>query len=169
MKRAGFAAIPLTAIIMAACSFLPSVFFSRFVSIGPDGMPTDWQYVFSPTDSLDSAALSSNVDVILALRYSPDCKVRHITLSVEEISLESEQPDTVEVSFDLFSSKGRPLGRGVYGIYEITDTIRRDAPLPQGYVISVSSRLPRGVTAGIKQLGVVVAQPPEKQITLFKQ
>lgn len=146
------------ALSMAACSRLPSVTYSRFERIGPDGMAPGWQYTFSPADSLDSTHMSTPVDIILAVRYSASCRLSSLPIVVTEDCLNCGSPDTLALDIPLFSPSGNPLGRGVYGIFEATDTLHAALPIPPGYTLSVSSALPQGYSAGIKEIGIVAIE-----------
>lgn len=148
-------------VTLAACVYLPTVHYSQFVSIPAEGMPKDWQFTFSPADSIDSIARQIPVNVIVAVRYAGRCRARNIVLNVEEMALDFEHPDSSAISLQLFTDDGRPLGRGVYGVYEISDTLRRNFIIPEGYFISISSPLPTDMTRGINDLGIVVGNPPE--------
>ena len=120
--------IPVAAILALAvvsCDYLPAIDYSSFADIPTQGMPADWQYDFSVTSKDSADVLSGIHDVVLVVRYTDDCHSTSITLNIEEISFNHHDPDSVSIEIPFFSEKGKPLGSGVYGIYEVADTLHK--------------------------------------------
>lgn len=143
--------------ILASCDHLPSASYSGFVGIDDGGIPRDWVFAFDTAQ--DSTRSVAGVhDVIIAVRYSPECRAESITLDIGEMSPGMTEPDSMKVTIPLFSESGRPLGKGVYGIYEVTDTIHRRSRIQEGYVMTVSSPAPAEATEGVKAIGMILSR-----------
>lgn len=140
-----------------SCVEIPEAHFSRFADIPEEGVPQGWEFVFNPTESDSAGVISGPHDIVVATRYTKECPSRSIILRIEEFSLAHTTPDTATVEIPLFDDEGNPLGRGIYGIYEISDTIRKGITVADGYSVALSSPLPAEETRGIKALGIVVA------------
>ncbi|MBD5298357.1 MAG: gliding motility lipoprotein GldH [Bacteroides sp.] len=130
--------------------------YSGFEHIPAQGIPLGWEFEFNPLAEDSVTLLSGTHDVAVAIRYTNRCKARDVIINVEEISLLHDNPDSLTVTIPLFDKYGEPVGKGNFGIYEVTDTIRRGMRVPEGYTISLSSPLPDSVTSGINAIGVIV-------------
>lgn len=144
-------------------------------------MPQNWAYIFAPDapfDSQNAAYTSSqksrqdsiaiaklhsgnNSAAVLVVRYTKQCPVRQLVVDIEEACLESQDTSANRTVIDLFDINGTPLGKGAYGVYEVSDTIHENWKMPQGYSLAVLSTLPRQSTKGIKAVGLVISSPPE--------
>lgn len=132
--------------------------YSSFIDISGDGIPENRAYVFFPVpaDSLSSGIV--DYDVILVVRYNSSAKAGSIILDVEELSLRDENPDTIRVSIPLFDDNDEPVGKGNYSIYEAADTLRHGIRIQDGYLLSVSTPLPREETIGIRSIGIILSR-----------
>lgn len=140
--------------IITACSKVTPVEYSRFYDIPSDGMPQEMVYEFNPVPA-DSASIGKDLyDVVLTVRYNNRCRSSNVILDIEEISLENMRPDSTRIDIPLFDNEGKPAGSGNFGLFEISDTLRRAVPLQEGYSVSVSSPLPGEQTAGINAIGI---------------
>lgn len=141
---------------LTSCALTDMPVMSVFQDFNGEGVPSGIVFDFSPSPE-DSASLSSHpCDIILKLRYTNRCKSRNVIFNVEQNSLAHEQPDSSKVVFHLFSPYGKPLGIGNYGVYELSDTIRRHYQVPEGYVVSLTSPLPVSATIGIQSIGLII-------------
>lgn len=138
--------------------------YSYFMNIHPDGITSGWENELIP-ESVDSILdLSKLYDVVIELRYTNECPSKSVIFNIEEFSLSHERPDSTEMEFKLFDDEGQPTGRSRYGIFEITDTLRKAYRIPPGYSLSLSSSLPRSSTKGIKAVGLILVdhnKPPK--------
>lgn len=151
--------IPLFAlclVIPSACDYIPETDYSSFADIPESGMPQNWEYDFPATEKDSSSVITGRHDVVIVVRYTDECPSSSILLNIEELSLAHEVPDSTTVRVQLFSDKGKPLGNGVYGIFETTDTIHHNVVIPDGYTLSVSSPHRQEETKGIKSVGLVL-------------
>lgn len=144
-------------IMLPGCSQIKTADYSGFTNIGNEGMPTDWVYEFSPFSPDSTLNLSGVYDVVITVRYTNNCPSQSVIFNIEQFSLIQDQPDSVRIEIPLFDDEGTPLGKSRYGINEMTDTIRRGYRIPEGYTLSLSSPLPTEATAGIKSVGLVLA------------
>lgn len=142
---------------LCSCTRISGVRYAEFVDIPSGGIPSGWVYDFNPADADSTLCTSGPLDVILVLRYARDCASRQVILDIEQTSLAQARPDSARVTVSLFGNDGKPLGNGTYGIYEIQDTVARNVSVTDGYQISLSSPLPSSSTAGIKSVGIVLA------------
>lgn len=151
-------AIFAVAIILSACDRLPEVNYSGFADIPSEGMPEGWSYQFCPTEKDSLPLIQENHNAVIVVRYSAQCPSKSIFLNLEENSFSHSSPDSLSVEIPLFSKNGKPLGKGVYGVFEISDTIHRDFKVPDGYQLTVSSPVPSEHTKGIKAVGLVITK-----------
>lgn len=150
--------IPLLALLNVSCLDTENIVYSEFMNIGEEGIPEDWEYEFLPFPSDSSLAVDGRFDLILAVRYTEECKAREVVMDIEEFSLKQERPDTIGAALQLFNEFEEPLGKGIYSIYEITDTIRRNFKIEDGYSVSVSSPVAPDKTKGIRAIGVILSK-----------
>lgn len=150
------ALLPALLPTLLSCSRLPVADFSEFVDFPPSGIPQNREYDFFVTAADSADVVSGRHNALLVVRYSAKCPSRSIILNIEELSLSHCRPDTTKLELQLFDNDGLPLGKGAYGIYEITDTLHKGIVIPDGYTLSFSSPLPDGKTAGVKSIGLVV-------------
>lgn len=143
--------------LMPGCGPIKVADYSGFTAIGPAGMPTGWEYEFFPEEADSLLDLSIPYDVIVAVRYTNRCASRSVILNIEEFSLNQEHPDSTISDIHLFDEEGQPLGQGNYGIFEVTDTIRKAYRVPEGYTLSVSTPLPSSATVGIRAIGLILS------------
>lgn len=149
-------AIFVGVLFLSSCTLTELPLVSVVQDFGDDGIPQGVVFDLTTTAE-DSASLSlSPNDVILTLRYTNRCHSRDVIFNIEQNSLRHTQPDSSQVVFHLFSTEGHPLGKGNYGVYELSDTIRKNFNVPDGYVVSVQSMLPESATTGIKSLGLII-------------
>lgn len=158
MKPKYFIAI-LLSFILPGCGHIKVADYSGFTAIGPNGMLTGWEYEFCPQESDTLLDLSIPYDVIVAVRYTNRCASRSVILNIEEFSLKHEHPDSIVVDIPLFDEEGYPLGQGNYGIFEVTDTLRKAYLIPEGFSLSVSTPLPSSTTVGIRAIGLILSDP----------
>lgn len=155
--RIHFALLTSLLFLLSGCSQINVADYSGFTNIPPDGIPTNWEYELSPEYPDSILDLTKLYDVVIAVRYTPTCPSQSVIFNIEEFSLSHEYPDSTTVELTLFDNDGQPLGKSRYGIFEVTDTIRRGYRLPPGYSLSLSSPLPSASTTGIKAVGLVLA------------
>ena len=132
--------------------------FSEFVSIPEQGIDPYAVIGFSPEESDTALILTGKHDLVMVVRYTMQCPSESLELSLEEFSFSQEKPDSSRLELKLFNSKGRPLGKGGYGVFEIRDTIHSDYAMQEGYSLSLWSMLPREATKGIKSVGLLIAR-----------
>lgn len=148
----------LFSILCSSCLQNAGVEYSCFAATGETGISENWEYEFSPIPA-DSASIGKiPYDLILVVRYSSTTESKDVMFDIEEFSLQQDSPDTTSVKVSLFNEENKPLGKGNFSIYEITDTLRHGMKIPEGYTISVSSPLPQEETRGINAIGIVLSR-----------
>lgn len=155
---------------MISCGKFTPVVYSEFVNIGEEGISQNWEYTFSPVPFDSTEINNGRYDVILVVRYTANCVSKNIILDVESFSSESTQPDSARLNLSLFSDDDTPIGRGNLRVFEISDTLFRSISIPfrDGYVISISSPLPKEETKGIIDIGVKLSRTGESEFNLLK-
>lgn len=152
--------LPTFAFILAlattACEYIPATDYSSFADMPETGMPAKWEFEFPVTEKDSANVLTGRHDAVLVVRYTDRCPSRSIILNIEEISFSHTHPDSTTIEIPLFSNDGKPYGTGVYGVYEVSDTLHKRIIIPDGYTISVSTPLSSSSTIGIKAIGVVI-------------
>lgn len=142
-------------LVASGCNRINIADYSTYVGMPTDGMPTDMNFELAP-ESIDTILdLTKPYDVIVAVRYTNSCPSKNVIFNIEEFSLNQECPDSLRMELSLFNNEGRPIGKNMYGIIEITDTLHKDFRIPQGYSFSLSSPLPPSSTIGIKAIGLI--------------
>lgn len=144
--------------VTTSCVDNEGVEYSSFVDISPGGIPQGWEFEFSPVPADSSSIGKVPFDIILVVRYSDACVSEELPLNIELISLEDEKPDSISLRIPLFDSGNEPLGKGIYSIYEKTDTILRSVVIPEGMSISVSSPVDASETVGVKAIGILASR-----------
>lgn len=158
--------LPLIACGITSCGKLTPVVYSEFVNIGDKGIPQYWDYTFSPVP-FDSTELElGHYDVILIVRYSNKCVSRSVIFDIESFSITQSHPDSTRVEIPLFKTDGVPVGKGNFGVFEITDTLSRDIKLPEGYVISISTPIPEEETKGIIDIGIKLSRTGQTELNI---
>lgn len=170
-RVAGLAMLGCTAFASAAmlssCLQNRGIEYSSFVDIGSGGIPSGWEFEFNPVPA-DSASIGHTLfDIILVVRYSAACRPRDLPLNLEFISLAGETPDSLALRIPLFNDDNEPLGKGIYSIYETSDTILRNVAIPEGYTISLSSPVETNQTEGIMAIGIVASRAGTPHTTKF--
>lgn len=148
---------------VAGCGDIQKVRYSCFYSLPESGWNPEMslEYTPWPTDSILNEG--DRFDVVVCVRYSRDARPQGLDMTLSSFTLADEKPDTVPLSFTLFSPAGKPLGKGGYGVYEVTDTVARGIALSEGYNITLLSRADAASTAGVSDIGVILlnSQPEE--------
>lgn len=162
-----FGALLSITIACGSCTKDSSAAYSQFVHIAETGIPEGWEYEFNPLPTDSTLLPDTSFDEIIVVRYTNSFSSKSVILNIEEVSLEHERPDSLEIKLSLFSNKGRPLGKGNYGIYEVSDTIRKGIKIPEGYSVSVSSPLPGESTVGIKAIGIILSESSLRPFRLW--
>lgn len=154
-------------LLMPGCNQIKMADYSGFTNIDSNGMPTGFQYEFSPSFVDSTFDYSGEYDVVIAVRFTNSCPSQQVIFNIEEFSLEQELPDSLTLEIPLFGTDGLPLGQKYYGVSEVTDTIRKGFRVPEGYSLSLSSPLPTAATSGIKAVGLVLINR-KREVLLFR-
>lgn len=144
------------AAFLMGCDRFSDAEFTDFVDIGPSGIPEGWNYEFAPSLSDTTKNFTGSYNVVIAVRYSKLCPSKSVIFNIEEISLQHDAPESQMREMTLFDEEGIPVGKGNYGVYEVTDTLRHGYSLPERYSLSISSMLPDSSTIGIKSIGFIL-------------
>ena len=158
-------------VMMPGCSYINMADYSGFTNIPPEGMPTGWEYEFSPEASDSTISLKGRYDLAIAVRYTNHCPSASVIFNIEELSLVHEKPDSTVVEIPLFDIEGQAIGQSRFGVNETLYILRKGFTPPEGYVLSLSSPLPSEATTGIKAVGIVLVNEdkPEKLNNIFWQ
>lgn len=157
----------LFSLALMGCQRISPVRYAEFGNLPFEGLTPSQALEFKPFSTDSAEMLTERFDVVLVVRYTSRCPSRSIILDVEEISLEREIPDTTRVTVPLFDDRGKPLGRGNYGVFEVADTLKKGVRIPDGYTVSLSTPLSPSSTKGVDALGIILSRPDIKEYNLF--
>ncbi|MBD5232040.1 MAG: gliding motility lipoprotein GldH [Bacteroidales bacterium] len=127
----------------------------QFVELPSAGWDED-VYCEFPTARTDSSLFANpaeRYDVILAIRHTEEYPYRDLYLNVES-NPQAQLPK--EVHLTLAGNSGKWTGKGLYGLYTVTDTLARDIPLPALLNASVGQNMRRGNIPGIVNVGLII-------------
>lgn len=133
-------------------------------------MVPGWCAVFDPLESDTSWAGAEDADILLVVRYNLGCSAREALLDVEYASPQFDTIQSQSARLTLFNADGRPAGNGVYGLYELTDTLMAGTDVPKYWTLTLSTPLTAAGNRGLKSVGVVIVphgQAPRKFIELL--
>lgn len=150
--------IILSGIIMlfGSCRRVDNVVYSEFANFDNEGWDPVCVLPFSPWPMDSILTHADRFDLILTLRYAPNYPSSEIPL---EISEEDENGvfATNRLTVRLRDKNGKPRGRKSLYLYEISDTLRRDMQLSDGYVVNIATLSPPSNTQGLRNLGLTLA------------
>lgn len=156
MPRFLFIAI-LTLLAFTSCNEVKQTAYSEFVAFGSDGWDPVCTLDFFPYPTDSVITTGDKFDLILTLRYSPRDLASAIPMEITE---EDEEGviGSKRVTVPLCDADGKPRGKRGIALYEISDTIKKDFSLPDGYSISVQSLSPADNTLCLRNLGIILVR-----------
>lgn len=149
------AIIAFIAIFVTSCREVENVAYSDFVAFGTEGWDPLYVIDFSPFPVDSVLEHGEKFDIILTLRYSPKHLAQQIPIEVTEED-EGGVIGTSRISVSLCDADGKPKGKRGIALYEISDTLKRDFVLPEGYMLSLSSLSPSSNTLCLRNLGITL-------------
>lgn len=157
-RRVLLPAVLLMLVMVAGCT-RPSAGWSGFASTDPEGWNPLRSYELTPVPPDSAPRWTGLWDVVLCVRYLPSAPCDALTLTVTEENAAADTLASRDIRFTLFGADGRREGRGLYGVYEICDTLRTGFTPPEGYTVTWS--VPPGAAAphGITDVGVIISYP----------
>lgn len=150
----GFRCILLAVILsIAGCGRVDDLAYSEYVSIPGTGWDPSDILGFSPLPS-DSTLLSDKrYNLILNIRYNPECRAKELPVVISEESEEGEISSET-LSIPLHDDNGESLGKKGLVLYELSYTLSTDFRVPDGYWVEIASMCPREYTKGITDIGL---------------
>lgn len=143
--------------LFASCSEVENTAYSDFVAFGTDGWDAACVVGFSPYPADSILSPGDKFDLIVTLRYSARNLSGDIPLEITEEDEEGVTGST-RVNIRICDNDGKPIGKKGIALYEISDTIRRDFSLPEGYSLSISSLSPPENTLCLRNLGITLSR-----------
>lgn len=145
---------------LSSCQRIELYGSSEFVDFDHSGFTPGKEYLFVPFENLvDSQFKDSLFNVSVAIRYSANCPLKSVPLSVEYYSPEVDSIVNLKINVNLFGKDNDPLGKGHYGIYELLFPLLKEMKPIEDFTISLMSQQANG--EGIAAFGVV-ADPVSK-------
>ncbi|MDE7438387.1 MAG: hypothetical protein K2M93_07870 [Muribaculaceae bacterium] len=144
-------------LMLTSCEEVKQTAYSEFVAFGSDGWDPVCTLDFTPYPTDSVITPGEKFDIILTLRYSS----RNLTDAIPmEITEEDEEGvmATEQVTIALCDRNGKPRGKRGVALYEISDTIKKDYSLPDGYSISIQSLYPADNTLCLRNLGIILVK-----------
>lgn len=145
---------------LMACSYLPEKknAFAAFIDLGHEGMVENVEYLLRPpfaneADSLKFSEFAGKpCAVSLVVRYSNQCPMKSLPLSVEALYNIDDSVINQKFKIDLFDRNGAPVSPGNYGVYQARLPLTENQILDYNFYVSVST--PQQNASGILALGV---------------
>lgn len=148
----------------SGCTGLSPVEWSEFASVDPAGWSPMMSAEFTPLPPDSVYPWPGLYDVVVCLRYKADAPQSVLTLIISEECDTSDVPHSQMNEICLFNDLHKPVGRGSYAVYEVTDTLHRKFSPPPGYTVTCS--LPEGSPAprGVIDIGLLLRRSGEKSV-----
>lgn len=141
------------AMIPMACRRVDNVAYSHFECLGNEGWDPVMVLPFFPFPMDSIITPADRYDLILTLRYSPRTSTAVIPLEISEED-ENGPMESRRLNIRLRDDNGNFIGRGGLPMYEISDTIKRNFKLPDGYLVELASLSPEENTTCIHSVGL---------------
>lgn len=140
---------------LGSCRRVENVVYSEFEVLGSGGWDPNYILSFAPMPVDSIVSPGDCFDLILTARYLPKKGISEIPVEITE---EDENGVMAEhrITLHLRDSKGNPRGRKSVSLYEISDTIKRNFKLPDGYLIEMASLSPLSNTEGLQSVGLTM-------------
>ncbi len=138
-----------------ACRRIDNAVYSEFAAFGSEGWDPMSTADFAPWPSDSVMNSADRFDLILTLRYSPKDATSEIPMELTEED-ENGVIDVRNITMRLRDDAGNLLGNKSVFLYEISDTIRRDFKIPDGYSVSIASLSPASNTLGLRNIGLTL-------------
>lgn len=140
-------------VAVSGCNKTDDMVYSEYVSLGNEGWDPVNVLVFSPGVA-DSVALSRNgYTLVLNVRYNQSCQAKELPMAITEESADGEISSEI-VTVPLCDRRGRPLGKKSLVLYELSDTLRTNMNLQDGYWVEIVSMCPKEYTKGVTDIGL---------------
>lgn len=137
---------------LISCDNRPEGVWSDHAGTPEDGWHSDQHLVFQPDSMITEDHKCDRL--LLFIRYNQDTNLLSIPLSVTVESDGSSQCDTITIP--LFNEDNKPVGRGNWKIFTVTDTLILISPITPGTEISISPIETDPVAKGIMNIGVTL-------------
>ncbi|MDE7116669.1 MAG: gliding motility lipoprotein GldH [Muribaculaceae bacterium] len=153
-------------LLCGSCRRVDDVVYSDFATFDREGWDPVCVIPFFPWPVDSVLSPSDRFDLILTLRYSPADASSVIPLEITEED-ENGEIGTHRVSVRLRDKEGKPLGRKSVYLYEVSDTLRRDFALADGYLVGITSLSPLENTRGLRNIGLTLSLHRNRRPSLF--
>lgn len=139
--------------LTSSCDQLDRVAYSHYESIGGEGWDPAMVVGFSPAPT--DSTLSSNQEfyLVLNIRYKGDTPAKELPLLISEENSDGEMASQT-IKVQIRDKNGMPRGKKGLVLYELSDTIRTDFKVPDGYWIEITSMCPAEYSRGITEVGL---------------
>lgn len=142
--------------LFVACGNGNDIVSSRYINLGNEGITQGNDYLFENLiDSLSNKD-KKGYNIFLSIRYSDLCNVVSLPLEIEYGSVNSDTISKKSVGLNLFDDKGKPIGKGNFGLYEETQSIISDILVDDYFFISLSCKQPS--ISGINSIGILIKE-----------
>lgn len=153
-KPSGIVVLCISVLVaLTSCDDINDVVYSQYESIGSTGWPTTDIMGFSPAPMDSTLPADMNYTLVLNIRYNPSCRAEVLPLLFSEENAEGEM-DSRTVEIRIRDSKGNLRGKKGLLLYELSDTLRTDFRIPDGYWVELMSMCPAEYSKGITDVGL---------------
>lgn len=159
IKITGSISLIIAALILpmlaGSCRRVENVVYSEFELLGSQGWDPARILSFAPMPVDSVVSDSDRFDLILTARYLPAAGISELPLEITEEDENGVFADH-RLTLRLRDEKGNPRGRKSISLYEISDTVKKNFHLPDGYLIEIASFSPISDTEGLQSLGLTM-------------
>lgn len=143
--------------VCGSCRQIDNIVYSDFMSFGSGGWDPACVLPFSPLPMDSVMDPDERYDLILTLRYSSIGASSDIPLEITEED-ENGVTGTRVLKVHLRHDNGKPRGRKGICLYEISDTLRGNFKLPDGYMVEIASLSPASNTVSLRNIGLTLSK-----------
>ena len=153
-------------LLCGSCRRVDDVVYADFATFDREGWDPVCVIPFFPWPMDSVLSPADRFDLILTLRYSPADASSVIPLEITEED-ENGEIETRQVSVRLRDKDGKPLGHKSVYLYEVSDTLRRNFALTDGYSVGITSLSPLENTRGLRNIGLSLSLHGNRRPSLF--
>lgn len=148
----------LSVILFHSCTDSGDVVYSNFVDVNPKGWGNGEYCVYrlSEVDKANFAIKSAKYDLIITIRHNTRYPFNNLWIVLESPIVVGDSVKSDKINLQLASKSGNWRGHGMQGLYEFSDTIKRNMTLKSDDIISLRHDMPETDIPGIIDVGLTI-------------
>lgn len=148
--------IVIVLISLCSCREIDRVEYSEFADINPSEWFREECIRFTPTLSkMHHHESNDRFNMELSLRHNDRVKVNKIWFAIEYTSL-SDGIISDTIGIDLCDWKGKWLGKGNRGLYDLHIPLQHNMYLPDGFHMTITHAMSNDTLSGIENIGIIL-------------